>query len=109
MQDVPRQTLEVPFASSNATVPTIFSFSASPASISPYDGGGSATLSWSVASATSLSISGLGAVTGNSVQVSPSQTTTYTLTASNAQGAVTAQTKVTVDGYRWRRADPLSR
>ena len=108
MQDVPRQTLEVPFAGSNATVPTISSFTASPASISPFDGGGSATLSWSVASATSLSISGLGAVIGNSIQISPSQTTTYTLTASNAQGAVTAQTTVAVAGYRWRRVDPQS-
>jgi hypothetical protein len=100
LQDVPGQTLEVPFAGSNATVPTISSFTASPASISPSAGGGSATLSWSVASATALSISGLGAVIGNSVQVSPSQTTTYTLTASNAQGSVTAQTTVTVSGYR---------
>jgi hypothetical protein len=98
-----------PNKAANASVPTISSFTASPASISPLDGGGSATLSWSVASATSLSISGLGAVIGNSIQVSPSQTTTYTLTASNAQGAVTAQTTVTVDGYRSRRADPLSR
>jgi virginiamycin B lyase len=109
MQDVPRQTLEAPFAGSNATVPSISSFTASPASISPFAGGGSATLTWSVASATSLSISGLGAVIGNSIQVSPSQTTTYTLTASNAQGAVTAQTSVIVAGYRSRRADPLSR
>ena len=109
LQDVARQTLEAPFAGSNATVPTISSFTASPASISPFAGGSSATLSWTVASATSLSISGLGAVIGNSVQVSPSQTTTYTLTASNAQGAVTAQTTVTVSGYRSRRADPLSR
>jgi hypothetical protein len=109
MQVDPRQTLEVPFAGSNATVPTISWFTASPASISPYDGGGSATLSWSVASATSLSVSGLGAVTGNSIQVSPSQTTTYILTASNAQGAVTARTTVTVAGYRARRADPPAR
>ena len=59
----PRQTLGVPFAGSNATVPTTSSFTASPASISPFAEGGGATLSWSVASATSLSISGLGAVT----------------------------------------------
>ena len=109
MQDVPRQTVEAPFVGSNASVPTISSFTASPASIAPFAGDGSATLSWSVASATSLSISGLGAVTGNSIQVSPSQTTTYTLTASNAQGAATAQTTVTIAGYRSRRADPLSR
>jgi hypothetical protein len=98
-----------PNKATNATVPTISSFTASPASISPFAEGGSATLSWTVASATSLSISGLGAVLGNSIQVSPSQTTTYTLIASNAQGAVTAQTTVTVAGYRWQRADPLSR
>jgi len=109
LQDVPRQTVVAPFAGSNAAVPTISSFTASPASIAPFAGDGSATLSWSVASATSLSISGLGVVTGNSIQVSPSQTTTYTLTASDAQGAVTAQTTVTVAGYRSRRADPLSR
>ena len=109
MQVDPRQTLGVPFAGSNATVPTISSFTASPASISPYDGGGSATLSWSVASATSLSISGLGAVLGNSIQVSPSQTTTYILTASNAQGAVTARTTVTIAGYRARQAEPPAR
>ena len=121
MQDVPGQTLEVvppmgststfevPFTVGNAAVPAISSFTASPASLSPFDAGESATLSWSVASATSLSISGLGAVIGNSIQVSPSQTTTYTLTASNAQGSVTAQTTVTIAGYRLRRADPLSR
>jgi hypothetical protein len=98
-----------PDKAANASVPTISSFTASPAAISPFDAGASVTLSWSVASATSLSISGLGAVLGNSIQVSPSQTTTYTLTASNAQGAVTAQTTVTVAGYRSRQADPLSR
>jgi PKD domain len=99
-QDVQGETLEVPVAGGNATVPTISSFTSSPASIASLDGSGSATLFWSVASATSLSISGLGAVIGNSIQVSPSQTTTYTLTASNAQGSVTAETKVTVVGYR---------
>jgi PKD repeat protein len=109
MQDVPRLTVEAPFAGSHASVPTISSFTASPASISPFAGDGSATLSWSVASATSLTISGLGTVTGDSIQVSPSQTTAYTLTANNAQGAATAQTTVTVAGYRSRRADPLSR
>jgi PKD repeat protein len=96
-QNIPRS--DVPFSGSNAALPTIASFTASPASIAPFAGGRSATLSWSVASATSLSVSGLGAVIGNSIQVSPSQTTTYTLTASNAQGSVTAQTTVTVAGY----------
>jgi YD repeat-containing protein len=72
-------------------------FSASPASISP---GGSATLSWTSANATSAAIdNGVGAVSpvaGGSVQVSPSATTTYTLTLNGAGGQTTLQTTVTV-------------
>ncbi|MGC9602378.1 MAG: hypothetical protein ABSE76_01380 [Minisyncoccia bacterium] len=74
-------------------LPTVSSFVSTPASVTQ---GQSITLSWSVSGATSLSISGIGAVTGTSVQVTPSQTTTYTLTASNAQGSNTAQVTVSV-------------
>lgn len=79
----------------NPTAPAISSFSASPASI---PSGTSSTLAWAVTGnpAPSLSIAGLGSVTGTSVQVSPAQTTTYTLTATNSAGTVTAQTTVTV-------------
>ncbi len=74
--------------------PVISSFSAAPSSITA---GQSSTLSWSVSGATSVSINnGVGTVTGSSVAVSPAQTTTYTLTAKNAGGSVTATTRVTV-------------
>jgi hypothetical protein len=88
-------------ASSSATVtvsstpaPTISSFSASPSSITS---GGSSTLSWTVANATSLSLDqGIGTVTGTSRSVSPASTTTYTLTATNSSGSVTSIATVTV-------------
>jgi PKD repeat protein len=78
----------------SAPVPVINSFTASPSHIAP---GGSATLAWYVMDATSLSIdNGVGTVTGSSVAVTPAATTTYTLTATNAEGAVTSATTVTV-------------
>ena len=76
--------------------PKVSRFSASPKTIAP---GGRATLSWSVTGADSLSIDqGVGTVTGTSVKVSLSATTTYTLTATNSLGSVTATAKVTVRG-----------
>ncbi len=64
----------------------INSFTAEPRTI---ERGQSATLRWSVANATDMSIDqGLGAVQANgSRQVFPSQTTTYTLTARSGGGA----------------------
>ncbi|MDE2312094.1 MAG: hypothetical protein KGJ93_03350 [Patescibacteria group bacterium] len=74
--------------------PTVSSFIASPSSITS---GQSSTLSWSVSSGATVSIdNGVGNVSGSSVMVTPSQTTTYTLTAANAGGSITAQTTVTV-------------
>ncbi len=79
------------------TVPVISSFIATPASIS---NGNSSTLSWTVSGtpAPTLSISGgVGTVTGTTSKVvSPTTTTTYTLTATNSNGTVTSQTTVTV-------------
>jgi hypothetical protein len=46
------------------------------------------TLSWSVTGASSLSISGIGAVTGTSTVTSVSAATTFTLTATSATGGV---------------------
>jgi len=78
----------------NGTVPTISSFAASPTSITA---GASVTLSWSITGATSLSINnGVGTVTGSSVSVSPTTTTTYIITATNAFGQNTAAAVVTV-------------
>ena len=75
--------------------PQIVRFEASPLSIQP---GQSSTLSWTTAGATTVSISGVGNVNLNgSTTVSPTQTTTYVLTASTADGkSVTAPITVTV-------------
>jgi RHS repeat-associated protein len=76
--------------------PSITRFTANPASILP---GESALLSWKSSGATQLSIDqGVGAVAGKGhLKVSPKVTTTYTLTATNAAGSVTAQVTVAVN------------
>lgn len=80
--------------SASVSVPVISSFTASPTSITS---GQSSTLSWGVTGATSVSINqSIGTVTGTSRSVSPTVTTIYTLTATNAQGSVTSNTTVTV-------------
>ncbi len=91
------------FSTARATVtvtaavpaPVISSFSANPPAIS---NGGAATLSWTVANATSLQIdNGVGDVTGTtSTTVMPQATTTYTLRAAGAGGQVTATTTVSL-------------
>lgn len=88
----PTFTTDKPF--SCATAPTIEYFNASPSSISS---GGSSTLSWSVSGATLVSINqGVGTVAASSTtNVSPTNTTVYTITASN-QGLATTTDTVTV-------------
>jgi len=76
-----------------APAPVISSLSATPATI---QGGQSSRLQWSVTGATTLSVSGIGTVTGTSVQVSPASTTTYSLTAANGTGSVSQSVVVTV-------------
>jgi hypothetical protein len=74
--------------------PNVLRFDATPAAIAQ---GESAELSWEVTDARTVSIdSGVGEVSGGSVQVSPTATTTYTLTATNERGSTTANTTVTV-------------
>jgi hypothetical protein len=76
--------------------PQINSFTSTPDTVAS---GQASTLGWSVTAATTMSLDhGLGAVTGGTtVQVTPSATTTYTLTAANAAGtSVTAAATVTV-------------
>jgi len=75
--------------------PAITSFLASPSTITM---GQRATLSWSVSGATSVTLdNGIGDVSRvTTFPVSPTQTTTYTLTASNSGGSVTARALVTV-------------
>ena len=76
-------------------LPVIDSFTATPGRIAP---NGSSTLRWSTTGATSVSISptvGSVAVDGNT-SVSPTRTTEYELTATNAVGSVMATAKVIV-------------
>ncbi len=77
--------------------PYVASFTASPTAIDPGD---STTLSWDVIEAASVTINP-GNLTGpatGSVNVSPAANTTYTLSATNAQGTTTATTEVIVLG-----------
>lgn len=76
--------------------PTITSFTASPASIVS---GSSTTVSWATSGATSITItpgSFSSAAANGSTTLSPTATTTYTLTATNTTGSVTATATVTV-------------
>ena len=77
------------------TPPVIIAFSNNPSTI---NAGDTSTLMWNVTGANSVSIDqGIGqvAVAGTSV-VSPAVSTTYTITASNSNGSVTAQVTVTI-------------
>jgi hypothetical protein len=76
------------------SVPAIASFTASPSTVSA---GTNVTLSWSVAGASYFDVTPqVGAVRGNSVVVTPSQTTTYTLNATNEFGRSASTVTVTV-------------
>lgn len=91
-------------ASAAASAPVINSFTASPGNIAS---GSSSTLSWSISGAATATIDqGIGdvALTGTRV-VSPAMTTTYTLTASNEAGSVTATAQVIVSGGHSRRPE----
>lgn len=77
--------------------PLIGTFTANPGNLPV--GGGQTTLSWSVLGASTLSIDqGVGTVTGGtgSKIVTVTANTTFTLTATNAQGTSTAQVTVAV-------------
>jgi hypothetical protein len=78
-----------------AAKPTINSFTASPASISS---GQRATLSWDVSGATTINIQpGIGDTgPSGSLQLSPPDTITYTLTATNKAGSSTGSVTLTV-------------
>jgi hypothetical protein len=78
-------------------LPVVNSFDANPPSISADS---SSTLTWNISGAASVSIDqGIGnvALTGSRA-VAPSTTTTYTLTATNASGSITATCQVMVAG-----------
>ena len=58
--------------------------------------GQTVTLDWSVTGATTIELSGVSAVGGNSVVVTPAETITYTLTATNSSGSVSQPLTITV-------------
>ncbi|CAN5846315.1 hypothetical protein BH10CHL1_BH10CHL1_14620 [soil metagenome] len=76
-----------------SVVPSILSFNASADQI---QSGATSTLLWSVNNATSVSIAGIGRVTGTSLVVTPTTTTEYILTAANQTRTTTAHTTITV-------------
>ena len=78
-------------------LPIVQLFEATPSVINP---GEFAYLRWSVSGANSVTIDGdIGNVAVNgSIPISPSATTFYTLTASNAVGSITARTQIIVIG-----------
>ncbi|HIH95392.1 TPA: hypothetical protein HA338_15655 [Methanosarcina acetivorans] len=84
------------FVSENEELPTIESFDADPEEIVSGD---SATLSWSVSDATEITIDhNIGSVSPNdSISMSPTKTTTYTLTATNDAGSVDDTAVVSVN------------
>jgi len=74
--------------------PSIASFTAS---ASPVSAGTKVTLSWNVSGASYVIVTpGVGAVRGTSASVTPSQTTTYTLNATNQYGRNTASVTINV-------------
>lgn len=78
----------------SGAVPTIASFTASPTTVSA---GANVTLSWNVTGASYFVVTPqVGAVRGNSVVVTPSQTTTYSLNATNEFGRSTSTVTLTV-------------
>jgi hypothetical protein len=86
----------IPFPADNAAgpKPTITSFTANPTTVSA---GQPVTLSWNVTGASYFVVSPqVGAISGNSVVVTPTATTTYTLYGTNEYGRSTKTTKVIV-------------
>lgn len=91
----------------NTALPTLTAFSASPATVNP---GSVVTLSWSAANEATLTLDhGIGDVTGlSSKSVTVNAATTYTLTATNPNGSVTATTSVAVGSTVNRYVDPVN-
>jgi polysaccharide biosynthesis protein PslG len=76
-----------------APLPIIASLTATPATVQL---GQSVSIQWSVTGASTVQLSGVPAVSGNIAKVTPSKTTTYTLTATNTSGSVSQNVTVEV-------------
>jgi hypothetical protein len=92
-------TAPVTVVVSTGTVPQVLSFVANPPVI---DVGGTTQLCWQVGGATSVTIApGIGSVNAQGcTAVSPTATTTYTLTATNSAGQIQANATVSVGQVR---------
>jgi hypothetical protein len=84
---------------SAGNAPRVVGFSANPVNI---QAGGTSQLCWNLEGATAVDISGLGTglKANDCASVSPTQSTTYTLTARNAGGTITASATVQVGQVR---------
>lgn len=92
--------------SGDAEVPTVLSFTATPGAIAA---GGEARLSWGVSGADEVRIDpspGLVASFGSRI-LRPSQSTVYTLTASNSGGHVVRDLRVNTREYDWSAVEAL--
>ncbi len=89
-------TVTVSLVTDNITPPVIRSFTATPSSISA---GGISSLTWDIKGATTILIDqGIGTPASHySQEVSPAETTTYTLTAINSAGTDNTTVTVTVE------------
>jgi len=90
------QTPVSPVTPAAETPLAVGEFSSNPAMINP---GGTSTLSWNMTGSDSVSIDqGIGKVTASgSMQVSPSESTFYTMSATNSTGTVTRSAMTTVN------------
>jgi hypothetical protein len=89
-------TAAITVSVTTGSIPQIVSFVANPTSVSA---GSASQLCWQVTGATSVTINpgvGSGLSANSCASVSPSQTTTYTLTASNSAGQIQANVTVNV-------------
>lgn len=83
------------YSGSSHDAPVVSSFGATPGSL-PY-GGGTVTFHWNVKGAKTIDIEPVvGAVTGTAAEVTLTQGGDFTLTATNANGATTAVTRIDV-------------
>jgi hypothetical protein len=97
----------VPASKSQSVPPAISEFGANPGTIGA---GGSSNISWNVSNATSITLdptAGPVAPLGN-IKISPSSTTTYTLTATNGDNSVTTSITVVVTASLLPPPQPLS-
>lgn len=93
------------------TAPTIVSFTASPSTITK---GESSTIRWDVTGTQPISLFITGSsgatdeLTGTSRTISPTQTSTFTLTAKNSFGEASKELTITVDGSPVNPAPPTN-